>query len=128
MEDYKIEPKTDTYFTPGIHFSVSTGVWEMWGRSYHKDPSQFYDPIFSWIDEFIKKNLGTVTLNVRLTYFNTEVARRLLLIFDKLDKHNSDSGSCKINWYYQSWDEDMKEDAEDFAADLNIEFNIIAVE
>ncbi len=104
--DRKIEP---TRNTPCIVINGSEGEVEFWGRSSPESARDFYNPIIEDI-----KNISTdsLSLSFHMQYFNTSTSK----CFHQLIKESAESkqNSLTVNWFYENWDEDMKENGEDF--------------
>jgi hypothetical protein len=61
-----------------------------------------------------------------MTYFNTSSSRRFLEIFDLLEEYKKEQGGdVTVNWYYQKEDVDMLESGEEYAEDVDLNFNLI---
>ncbi len=114
-------------YIPKIVMDPDTGVVEIQGESYHEHISEVFKPIFEWLDNYLKKNGRSITINFKMTYFNTSSARRFLEVFTLLEYYqNNKKGKVDINWYYQENDLDILESGQEYAEDLNLNFNFIA--
>jgi hypothetical protein len=123
MENFHIEGST---YIPKIDFNAKTGVLEIEGESYHEYTMEFFQPIFNWLEEFLSEGGKTVTLNFRMSYFNTSSSRRFLEILTMLeDYQNNKKGKVTVNWYYEENDVDMLESGEEYADDVDLPFNLI---
>ena len=71
---------------PDILLDRKSGKFQISGISCPLDPFKFYDPVFEWFDEYIKKPLKNTVLDLKLTYFNTASGKFLLRIMTKLNK------------------------------------------
>lgn len=124
MNNLFIEPKKNT---PEIDFNFSTCVLNLSGRSFPEDASSFFKPVFDWLGEFLKFEKKDIVVNFKLKYFNTSSSKALLDILDLLDDYNNKYLSVKVNWYYDKFDDDIKESGEEFAEDLNLPFTILEI-
>lgn len=122
MDDLYIEPKRDT---PKVEFKSSSGNLTIEGQSFPESSSDFFTPVIKWIEEFSEKENIDITLNFKLTYFNTSSSKAILDILDILDDQYADGKKPVINWYYEKDDEDIKESGEEFAEDIDFTFNIL---
>jgi hypothetical protein len=125
MEDLILEP---TKSSPTVRFSVTSGVWELSGKSCPENVFAFYDPIFKWIKSFIAEVNGPILFNVRLTYFNTSSSKTLLDLFEIFSEYHKSGGKIEVNWYYEEDDEDMLESGEEFSEDVDLPFNFVMVD
>lgn len=126
MEDLKLEgsPKT-----PHIDFSSNDGTLVLKGRSIPENSIEFYEPIFQWLDNYGKSPKGETQVKVLLEYFNTSSSKCILDFFRKLEQINkSGKSKVKIDWYYESDDEDMEEVGTDYQSILDIEINMVSVD
>ena len=74
-----------------------------------------------WTEEFAThRTTQTLTVGLRLDYFNTVASKLLSKFFIRLIALNA-----TINWYYEKDDEEIKEAGEDYKIMLNYEINII---
>lgn len=120
MENFYIEGST---YIPRVDFNAETGVMEIEGESYHEFTMEFFQPMFDWINEYLKTEGKTITMNFKMSYFNTSSSRRFLEILEKLDSYQ---GKVVVNWYYEENDIDMLESGEEYAEDVEtLVFNLI---
>ena len=68
MEALKLE---GSFNLPSIDFNPSSGVLKILGRSIPENPVKFYEPLESWIIEFIKGNPKVIVFFIHLEYLNT---------------------------------------------------------
>lgn len=123
MENFHIKGST---YIPAIDFDAENHVLEIAGESYHEYTQEFFQPVFDWLDQYLEEGGNSITFNFRMTYFNTSSSRRFLEILTKLENYQRDKGgNVVINWYYEENDTDMKESGEEYADDVDIEFNFI---
>jgi hypothetical protein len=110
-------------YSPTLNFDPDKNLLEFIGQSYPEHAEDIYNPAFEWIGEFLKTEGRNITVNIKLTYFNTASSRRLQDLMEILEAYEkSGRGSVLVNWYYKSEDYDMMECGEDYieAFDLNI--------
>ena len=123
MEDFYNPPDS---FIPEIRFTAATGELFIGGESFHEYSEEFYQPVFDWLESYLKTPNRTITLNFKMTYFNTNTSRRFLEIFDMLEEYEKNNGGkITVNWHYKSHDVDMKESGEEYMADTNLAINLI---
>lgn len=125
MEDLIINTSPDTPYFPELNFNAKTGVCLIQGESYMEDMYKFYKPVLSWLNNYIQEKNKPVTLNIRLTYFNTSSSRALLDILDILKIYQDNGGTIAVNWYYDRNDPDMVDEIEDFIIESNLQINKI---
>jgi hypothetical protein len=118
METLIIEKTSQT---PSI--ICKDGLMEFSGRSIPEDPKAFYRPIFNWIDQYILNPPEETSIIIRIDLLNTASLKCILDIFIKLNKAFLDEKKMKIEWYYDSDDEDMLELGNDLKSIIEIPFN-----
>lgn len=126
MNDLIISGEKGTFFIPHVNFSADTGICELQGESYLEDTFTFYQPLIDWIKEYTKTQ-KPVILNIGLTYFNTASSRSILDLLETLKEYDENGGTVSVNWTVQDWDEDMKQEIEDFSMDADLAINSINI-
>lgn len=115
-----------SHYIPEIDFNGEAGILNISGESYHEYTLEFFQPIFDWLNEYTSEGNKKITLNFRMTYFNTSSSRRFLEIMNILeDYHFNKEGDVTVNWYYEENDMDMQESGEEYAEDVNLPFNLL---
>ncbi|MFC2123744.1 DUF1987 domain-containing protein [Bacteroidota bacterium] len=124
MKDFILE---ETSKTPKIIFKPKSGLFEISGKSIPENSAQFFDPVISWINEYISNPAATTTMIIKLEYFNTSSSKYLVEIFRKLEVLVKSGKEVLIKWFYEEEDEDMLESGEDFKEIIKVpvELNMI---
>ena len=124
MENFQIEGEN---YIPTVNFNAESGDLEISGESYHEYTIEFFQPIFKWLNNYLEQEGRTIVFNFRMTYFNTSSSRRFLEIFDLLEDYSkSKNGNVTVNWYYEKDDVDMLESGEEYAEDVDLNFNLLS--
>ena len=110
------------YVSPRVDFDAETGICEISGESFLEETAKFYAPLVDWIQEYIKTG-KPISLNIKLTYFNTSSSKWILRILYILAKYQQE-GKATINWYIHKDDIDLMEDIQDFQDDVGLKINI----
>jgi hypothetical protein len=84
-------------YVPHIDFQVDTGELNISGESYHEYTLEFFEPIFDWIKEFTSEPNKSITLNFKMSYFNTSSSRRFLEIMNLLQTYHFNNN---VNYKY----------------------------
>ncbi len=111
MEPIRIEPSPKT---PKVVFDKEKDVFQIEGRSIPENSTEFYKPIFDWLDAYGESPNDGTNFVFKLEYFNTSSSKCILDILRKLEKIHEDDNAVKITWYYEEDDEDMQEAGEDY--------------
>jgi len=111
--------------TPSVSFDAQVGVLEMRGRSIPENSIEFFQPLFDWIDAYGSNPTQETKVDMKLEYFNTSSSKCILDLFKRLEKiYSSGNSKVVINWFYEVDDEDMQEAGEDYAAIVDLNFEI----
>jgi hypothetical protein len=124
MKSLKIEAIPDSPYYPEVYFDATSGICELSGESYMEEAYKFYTPILNWLKEYTLTEGNDITLNIKLTYFNTNSSRLLLDMFDILKKSKDEGREIIINWYYEEDDPDVQEEVEDFEIETGLQINM----
>ena len=121
MENLTIRP-TDT--TPAIDFNHDTHELKITGESYPENVGKFFDPVYSWIEEFLNAGENrSIVAEFELTMFNSSTAKALLDILDLLNEGAASEESMTVNWRYHE-DNDL---IEEFGEDLQEDYPTLTV-
>ena len=124
MEDLLIKK---TKYTVGVSFMArSRGLLEIEGASYPENAFEFFEPLKSWLDHYLNViNPPEITANLRINYLNTSSSKCFYDILELLGKYQKGGGALKINWYYQSDDDDMLETGKELMDDAGVGMEFI---
>lgn len=124
MEDLSI---SQTRATPQIDFSFKNRILSINGQSYPENAFQFYEPILSWVEEFLGTVKGDqpVELKISMPYFNTSSSKCILRLLECFEKAMKDGRKVIVNWYYDEENESEYECAEELKEFVDLEFNIL---
>lgn len=125
MENLIINPVKDAPYYPWVKFDASTGICEIGGESYMEETFKFYSPLLDWIKHYINEMGKPLTLNISLTYFNTNSSRLILDIFDTVKKNKDQGKQIIVNWFYDPADTDMIDEIEDFEMETGLDINLV---
>jgi hypothetical protein len=127
MESWKTEA---TKQTPEIIFDANQNLLELKGECYPENITNFSEPIFSWLEEYLQQleDQKTLTVNIELTYFNSSSSKMLLDLFDRLEEESEDNGKqIIVNWIYDADNDSAEEYGEEFQEDIeSITFNLVS--
>ena len=112
--------------TPFVNFD-GAGNLEIGGTCIPEKPQDFFKPLVDWVSGLRAERPEKVNLTVKFEYFNTASSKSILDFFRHFEDFKFPS-NVVVNWYYEYDDEDMYEFGEDYAALLDLKFNIIGYE
>ena len=67
----------------------------------------------------------TITLTINLSYFDTSSSKSILNLLYILKEYKEKGGEFTVNWYHETYDDDMAEDIENFQKDFGVEIKRI---
>ena len=115
--------------TPGIFFDPEQGLLELKGKSIPENSFEFYDPLYSWLEEYGKNPKAKTTVRLSMEYFNTSSSKEFMKFFKKLeDLHKSGSSEVAIIWYYESDDEEMMDMCDSLRREVDIQIEILPID
>lgn len=114
-----------TQSTPAITATAATGVVELRGDSYPENSFEFFEPLNTWIGEYLEASGQPVRLELHLLYLNTSSVKVMMDIFDALEAAHQNGRSVSVCWYYDGDNERIAELAEEFKEDCTFSFEIV---
>src|SRR4051812_34322115 len=93
---------------PKVVLDAEKNGFEISGRSFPPDSSEFYDPIVTWLNEYIKEPNPHTLFNFKLEYFNSSSQKYFFKILSILQQLNKSGNSVNVNWHYKTDDDDLK--------------------
>ena len=113
-----------TLNTPAVTTALATGVVTMAGDSYPENPFEFFQPLIDWIDGFLRRQSGPLSLDLDLVYLNTSSIRAMMDIFDRMEEAHRAGAKVSVRWSYDPENERVGELAEEFREDCTFPFLI----
>ncbi len=108
--------------TPQIHFDISSGMFEITGRSLPEEVINFYAPVIDWVENYVLRPNDNTLLKLKLIYFNSASQRYLLEVLNSFEKLVQKGKKITIEWHYLEEDEEMREAGEEYQDLVNIPF------
>ncbi len=115
-----------TKSSPSINFDADSCNLSIEGASYPENTSNFFIDVVDWVADLLADTNRKVTLNIKLSYFNTSTSKALLDIIDMMEEKHKNGGNVELNWYYREDHENIQESGEEFAEDITFPFNLIS--
>lgn len=124
MENLEIK---NTKSSPEINFNSETNILNIIGESYPENTTQFYEPVFTWLNEYMNSVKDQeVIINIELIYFNSSSSKVLMDLFDFLEDQSDEGKNIVVNWIYDEDNEASLEYGEEFAEDIEcLKFNLV---
>jgi len=102
-----------TLKTPQVLVDFETGKILLAGISIPEDPYAFYTPVNEKIVEYMLNPKAETILEFKLEYFNTSSTLVIRNLIRDLSQ-NQVKTKLHVKWYYEEYDEDMREAGEEF--------------
>lgn len=101
--------------TPEVDFDFLTGNLILSGRSIPENATELYEPLYSWINEYVKQPKKTTNLRLNLEYFNTASSIWLAKIVKSLSRMEDPDNILYIHLYFnvEEFDNMETEDIKD---------------
>jgi hypothetical protein len=115
MENKIIE---GTDLNPRISLEMSGNI-EISGKSRMEDASLFYKPLHDWIAEYIAGNIGSLSVKIKLDYFNSSSAKQILKLLMTIDEANING---KVIWIYPAGNDVLLERGQELEIMLDLPF------
>lgn len=110
--------------SPKVIMDAEKGHIEFKGSSIMENSRAYYEPIFKWINEYIKEPKDTL-VHIDLEYFNSSSAKAFLTVLKSLALVKPAGFMIKIEWCYPKEDEDMLESGKNYASVIDADFHFI---
>ena len=115
-----------TKSSPLILYTASTDTLLIEGNSYPENSFQFYEPLFEFVQKELILNKKTISIEIKLIYFNSTTSKTL---FDFLDLLGETISSFEVKWYYNQENEFILEAGEDLQEDYpNMNIQLICLD
>jgi histidinol phosphatase-like PHP family hydrolase len=118
---------SETKSTPYVDFNAETGHLVIKGASIAENPEEFYEPIYQWLEQYLKNPKPRTVAHFFFYFFNTSSAMRILEVFKILKRLYNAGKEIIIRWYMFKDDEDMQEAGEDYQIILEMPFEFVEV-
>ncbi len=124
MEALKRDQTEDT---PYISFDPESNIFEISGRSLPEDASKFYDSVHEWLNTYVAKPNESTELSMKLDYFNSASARKIVEVLFILEKIQELNKEVKVLWYFNEDDEVMEARGEEIKSVVELPFELKSV-
>ncbi len=117
--------RTET--SPGIDMDLEHGMIEFTGRSLPANGEVFYGRVYRWLEEYLNQPRPETMVNMKLDYLDTSSSKHFFNIFDKLNAVSERGQKVRINWHFESGDEEMAETGKDYQSFFKLDFEFTEV-
>ncbi len=117
-----------TQETPEINFDPRSGKFSIIGRSYPSDSAEFYQPVNTWLNQYILSPNSTIVVEINVEYFHSVSVKFLTNIIKKFIKLESPTTSVSIVWYFEDDDDDNIDLGKSIERETNFKFTYVVLE
>ncbi len=124
-----------TQYTPEIDFDPKKQKFKMGGIARPEDSYEFFEPVLSWVENFVRKTIEYHEQNKLLNetfiiifdfeYMNSSSSKYIFQVISNFKKFYEKRLNVSIFWYYDDPDDQILEDGEDFSEIINLPFNFL---
>jgi hypothetical protein len=125
MKELKSIHVEATAKTPMVDFNPISGDLILSGKSIPENTALLYEPLFIWVNEYIKNPKQTTNLRLNLEYFNTASSLWIAKIVKAISRMNKPEHVLLIHLYFAIEDFDTM-DSEDIKDALSPVIDLIA--
>ncbi len=108
--------------TPQISFNGENGIFSISGKSYPEDVSEFYRPVFEYIELYKSSPAKKTLLEFEWLYYNTASAKIIIKIILALKDVSKD---FEVSWYCKKDYDIIIEKGLEIREILKINLNVI---
>ena len=112
--------------TPSVYLGPE-GIIKISGRSISEDARGFFEPVHTWIEDYLKSPADTTNVEISLEYFNSASAKQIIFVLQKLLLLTLQQKKLNVSWFYEEGDDDILEKGEYFSTILNLEFKFVEI-
>ncbi|MDF9799947.1 hypothetical protein OKW21_005210 [Catalinimonas alkaloidigena] len=125
LKSLSIKGEKGTFYVPDVYFNAESGHCLIEGESYLENTWTFFGDLLNWLKVFTETK-KPIVFDFKLSYFNTSSSKGILQLLEFLQTYEEEGGQVTVNWYYPEHDEDLREEAEDFMIDTNLNINLLS--
>lgn len=125
MEPLIIEP---TSATPKIILDKNSGKFEIDGKSFPEESRSFFQPVFNWLEEYVKTPNNETLFVFKMEYFNSSSSLIILEILNLLETIFKQGKKVEVQWTHLEIDEDMYDAGEEYSELVKVPFSFKSVE
>jgi len=112
--------------TPFVCLDPDNNKFEISYKSLPEDATEFYEPIITWLETYIKQPCEQTDFHFKLDYYNTSSARYIALMMHILNAMPKNH-KAKVFWYYRAIDEDMQSMGERYSESTQLDFELVEI-
>jgi hypothetical protein len=118
MDLHKLEIP-ESIDTPYVLLDPELGICKINGKSYPEDISAFYTQVEDWFEEYSFLGKNDLTMEIKLTYFNSASQKVFTQIFESLVGVKF---KVSVDWHYPIEDDEILENGKIYETLTDIKF------
>lgn len=123
MEQLIIEETPDT---PYVNLNPDKGTLDFIGNSIPENVNMFYEPILNWLESYVKNPNRKTVFNFRMKMISSSSSKIFFDILNTVDLlFERENCIVRVNWYYNVYDDEIREIGLDYKDSINAPFEII---
>lgn len=112
--------------SPEVILDKTTNEFKFKGKSLPEDVKEFYNPILTWIEEYVGEPNEETVVEFNMEYFNSASSKQILDILEKFAAVTEKGKKMRVKWHFQEDDEDMEDAGESYADIVDVPFELIS--
>ncbi|WP_299463024.1 DUF1987 domain-containing protein [uncultured Microscilla sp.] len=125
MRNLILKESKKIFTNPSVTLNAQTGKCDVIGESFIENASEFYQPVFDWLNAYTEKIKGEMVWSFRMEYFNSSSAKVITNLLKTLKRYEQNGGKVTVNWHYPSYNMTMLEDGECLSDVSRLKFNFV---
>lgn len=113
--------------TPYVKFDLDQGTLEIKGSILLDNPSDFFDDVLEYIDEYVLNPQDHTQILLHIEYYNNYASKLLLFILRKLQRLSKRDLKVSLVWLYEEDDEDMYDTGVTYKSSLKMETTLQSI-
>jgi hypothetical protein len=106
-----------------LGISCVKGLIELNGCSITENPKPFFQPVFEWLEEYLKDASGSITINFKIEYIDSASLKHIYVLLKRIISKSSADCEVIVNWNIVNKDPEIIEIGKILENKLNFKFN-----
>ncbi len=111
--------------TPEVILNKEENKFELSGKSLPENVTDFYNPVYKWLEEYKKDPLEETIFHLNIEYFNSASHKAINELLDILAGIEKAGKKVKVVWHFLREDDDMLETGHDYKNLTGLDFDFI---
>lgn len=111
--------------TPSVIMDLRNFVVRIEGASFPEDAVDFYTPVLEWVKKLGNEFEDEFVCDFDFTILSSASNKMIFELLIKMEKLHLEGCKVKVNWFYESFDEDMFDEGKGFKEGMKMPFELI---